>query len=288
MLETNVEDHARIFVSVHWVHFKMELTGKIELTPLQEVLQVLAYSQKSGVLSIKGRRIIGSVLFDQGSIIFTHTDSTRYLLDKIIAATDVNHRLSLRRVQALASLTELFDLKKGLFCFEKITEPVSELEGIDMGPLYADGGMDTGDLLLLLTKAMDPERHKPARPSEVEDRREEQRRHPRFGPMLIPAELNLGASAFRGYLTNVSVGGAFFHAEDLPQVDQVYELEFKLPRDLGRCLADAKVVWIRAHVVDASRGVGLQFGKMSIDTMSKLTVYLDQFQKLATDIDPET
>ena len=157
-----------------------------------------------------------------------------------------------------------------------------------MEPLYADGGMDTGDLLLLLTKAMDPERHKPADPGDVQDERDELRRHPRFGPMMIPAELNHGASAFRGYLTNLSIGGAFFHAEDLPQVDQVYELEFKLPRDLARCLADAKVVWIRAHVMDASRGVGIQFSKMSADTMSRLTIYLDRFQQLATDIDPET
>jgi Tfp pilus assembly protein PilZ len=266
----------------------MELTGKIEQTPLQEVLQVLAYSQKSGVLSVKGRKIVGTVLFERGSIIFTHTDSTRYLLDKIAEQKDVNHRLSLRRVQALASLTELFDLKQGLFYFEKITEPISEIEGIDMGSLYADGGMDTGDLLLLLTKAMDPERHKPARPSDVQDNRDELRHHPRFGPMSIPAELNQGASAFKGYLTNLSIGGAFFHAEDLPQVDQAYELEFKLPRDLGRCLAEAKVVWVRAHVMDASRGVGLQFNKMSTDTMSRLTVYLERFQQLATDIDPDS
>jgi hypothetical protein len=265
----------------------MELTGKIEATPLQEVLQVLAYSQKSGVLSVKGRKIVGTVLFERGSIIFAHTDSTRYLLDKITDQTDATHRLALRRVQTLASLTELFDLKQGLYYFEKTTEPVSDLEGIDMGPLYEDGGMDTGDLLLLLTKAMDPERHKPAKPKEVEGKRDELRQHPRFGPMNIPAELNQGKLAFRGYLTNLSIGGAFFHAEDLPQVDQAYELEFKLPRDLGRCLGDAKVVWVRAHVMDASRGVGLEFSKMPLDTMTKLTQYLEQFQKLAEDIDPE-
>jgi Tfp pilus assembly protein PilZ len=266
----------------------MELSGKIEQIPLQEVLQVLAYSQKSGILSVKGRRIVGTVLFERGSIVFAHTDSTRSLLDKIAAEADPHHRLSLRRVQALAALTDLFDLDQGFFYFQKTATPIQEIEGFSLGPLYEDGGMDTGDLLLLLTKAMDPERQKPAPTEAVEDVCDELRRHPRFGPMMIPAELNHEEAAFKGYLTNLSLGGAFFHAEDLPQVDQIYELEFKLPRDLGRCLADAKVVWIRAHVMDSRRGVGLQFKRMSVDTMNRLTQYLDQFQKLAEDMNIDT
>jgi hypothetical protein len=264
----------------------MELTGSIEQTPLQEVLQVLAYSQKTGVLSVKGRSTVGIVLFERGSIIFTITASTRSLLDKIKEETHPRHRLSLRRVQALASLTELFDLDQGLYYFEKISKPFDELEGIDLRPLYEDGGMDTGDLLLLITKAMDPERQKPAMTSRVmEEEHSEERSHPRYGPMMIPAELNQGLSAFKGYLTNLSLGGAFFHAEDLPQADQIYELVFKLPRKLGRCMTDAKVVWIRAHVMDTSRGVGLKFENMPTDSNLRITEYLNQFQKLATDIE---
>jgi hypothetical protein len=266
----------------------MELTGKIEQTPLQEVLQVVAYSQKSGVLSVKGPSTVGTLLFDRGNIVFTHTESTRSLLDKVVKEGDPRHRLSLRRIHALACLTELFDLEQGLFYFQKLSKPIPEIEGIPLGRLYEDGGMDTGDLLLLLTKAIDPERQKPVTPADEDDDRDELRRYPRYGPMMIPAELNHAQAAFRGYLTNLSLGGAFFHAEDLPQVDQVYELEFKLPRDLGRCLADAKVVWVRAHVMDTSRGVGLQFKKMSADTMSRITEYLDHFQKLVTDIDVDS
>ena len=263
----------------------MELTGKIEEIPLQEVLQVLAYSQKSGVLSVKGRSTVGIVLFERGSIIFTITESTRSLLDKIAEETNPRHRLSLRRIQALASLTELFDIDQGLYYFEKVSEPFDELEGVDLRPLYEDGGMDTGDLLLLITKAVDPERQKPTTSGAMEDEYSEQRRHPRYGPMMIPAEMNQGRTAFKGYLTNLSLSGAFFHAEDLPQVDQVYELEFKLPRGLGRCVAEAKVVWVRAHVMDTSRGVGLKFQNMPTDSNLRITDYLNRFQKLATDID---
>jgi hypothetical protein len=263
----------------------MKLTGKIENTPLLEVLEVIAYSGQSGVLSVNGPSAEGTVLFDRGNIICAHTASTQSLLSKVATEEDPRSRIGLRRVHALASLAELFDLKEGLFHFTKKSAPATELAGVSLGPFYAAGGMDTGDLLLLLAKVMDPGRQRDASVSTETEVHTNKRRYPRFGPMMIPAELLEGGFALKGYLTNLSLGGSFFHAEDLPEVDRVYELHFALPRGLGRCQATAKVVWVRAHVVDAGRGVGLLFEWMPTDSKMRLTGYLNQFQKLVTDMD---
>jgi hypothetical protein len=105
--------------------------------------------------------------------------------------------------------------------------------------------------------------------------------------MNIGAELTAGRSKIQGYLTNLSLGGSFFHSEELPRVDGVYKLEFTLPRGFGRCQAMAKVVWVRAHVIDTSRGVGLSFEHVSTLSRGRITNYLNSFKDIAADMDFE-
>lgn len=259
------------------------MKGQLESTPLLEVLQVIAYSQRSGVLKVEGHSINGTIIFDAGRLICAHSTSTFPLLIKAAKERDSQRRAALQRAQSLATLTELFDLKKGSFMFMKSAAPVFELQGLDVRPFYLAGGMDTGDLLLVLAKSMD---HGP--PSALPVPREqnvERRSHPRYGPITIKAELTKAGSAFEGYLTDLSLRGAFFHAEELPAVDGVYELRFTLPRELGLCSATARVAWIRAHVTDARRGVGLSFEHISDDSQEKLSIYLELFKRLAAKMD---
>ena len=63
---------------------------------------------------------------------------------------------SFRRIQVLTALKELFEIPEGEYCFVKREEPVDELEGLDIKSFYEAGALDTGDLLLVLEKAMDP------------------------------------------------------------------------------------------------------------------------------------
>jgi uncharacterized protein (TIGR02266 family) len=262
------------------------MKGQLERTPLLEVLQVIAYAQRSGVLKVEGHSIKGTIIFDTGRLICAHSTSTLPLLVKAAKERDSQRRAALQRAQSLATLTELFDVKKGSFMFMKSAAPVFELEGLDVRPFYLAGGMDTGDLLWVLAKSMDL--GPPSAPApRVNEQHVERRCHPRYGPIAVKAELTKAGSALEGYLTDLSLGGAFFHAEELPAVDSVYELRFTLPRELGLCSATARVAWIRAHVTDSRRGVGLSFEHISVDSQEKLSIFLDSFERLAAKMDVE-
>ena len=128
----------------------MVLSGQIEAMPLLDVLQVIAYAQRSGILYVEGQATKGTVLFNNGTFICGYTDSTLSLLVKAAKEEEAQGQLALRRIQALVSLAELFDLSNGVFQFVTVSEPVPELAGLKMGPFYSAGGLDTGDLLLVL------------------------------------------------------------------------------------------------------------------------------------------
>ena len=263
----------------------MAMKGKLEDTPLQEVLQVSAYSARSGVLNVNGPTTSGSVLFQEGNVVCAYTASTRSLLERAGEETDARNCLGLRRIQALAALVEMFDLREGFYYFTPSSEPVREIEGIDMRLFYERGALDTGDLLLAFERAMASEQPPPVPVKREEASTSYQRRHPRFGPVMMKAKLANAESSFEGFLTTVSVGGALFQTEDLPQIDTFYELQFTLPRDLGPCQAYAKVVWANVHVSSTKRGVGLQFERMPIESLQRLKLYLEEFQQLASDMD---
>jgi Tfp pilus assembly protein PilZ len=265
----------------------MVTSGKLEHTPLQEVLQVIAYSGRSGILSVNGPTGSGSVVFQDGNIITTYTASTRSLMERAAGETDARNRFGLRRIQILAALAEMLDLREGLYHFTASTSPVGELEGVSVAPFYESGALDTGDLLLGLERAMATEPPPPAPAQNDTDPASNKRRHPRYGPVMMKAILTKGGTTFSGFLTNLSVGGAFFQTEELPQMDMVYDLKFILPQKLGPCQAHAKVVWANVHVADSKRGVGLSFEQMPIDSLQRLTAYIDRFQELASDMEPE-
>ncbi len=264
----------------------MPVSGRLEDMPLLEVLQVIAYSQHSGLLNVAGPDIRGSVIFERGNVIATNSTSSLSLLVKAAKESGPRSRLALRRVQALVALRELFDLKEGVYHFERRRDPTRELEGLNLKSFYAEGGLDTGDLLLVIAK-MDEELSL-AQPEKQVDHN--LRRHTRFGPTVIRAELaGSNEQTFTGYVTNLSQGGAFFHAEDLPEANTVWELRFNLSGDLGPCQAAVEVVWVRSDGPGGKKGVGLAFEQPVAEEFgSKLTKYLERFQRLADDMDLST
>jgi PilZ domain/Domain of unknown function (DUF4388) len=53
----------------------MLVTGELENVPLLDVLQVIAHAKQSGILSVEGKVIHGSVLFEGGAIVCTESTS---------------------------------------------------------------------------------------------------------------------------------------------------------------------------------------------------------------------
>lgn len=267
----------------------MPYTGRLESRPLLDVIQIIAYSQQSGILTVKGPDKKGLLIFEGGNVVCAYSPSTLPLLVKAAKEIDERPRLTYRRVQILAALRELFDLAEGDYRFVRKTEPVRELEGLDLRSFYAAGAIETGDLLLVLEKAMDEEVEfvpaaSPAAAKQAADQ-VQKRRYPRYGPIVIKGELGGPDGAVSGFLTNLSEGGTFFHADDLPPSGSIRTLDFELPWDFGRCRVTARIAWLRSEGPEPKRGAGLSFQEFEGDGQVRLNAYLRQFQELAADVD---
>jgi hypothetical protein len=155
---------------------------------------------------------------------------------------------------------------------------LAELAGVGLGPLYAAGPLDTGELLLVLATAID---RPGAAPEASTAAPQHARSHARFAPTVIPASLTLDGSVLEGHLTNVSEGGGFFHGTALPPAESVCEMRFTLPGEAGRIDCRARVAWTRADPKTGRAGAGLAFVEMSHESRGRLSAYLARYQRLA-------
>ncbi len=266
----------------------MPYSGRLETRPLLDVIQIIAYSQQSGVLSVKGTKAKGLLIFDSGNVVCAYSPSALALLVKAAKETDEGSRLAFRRIQILAALRELFEIAEGDYRFVKKAEPIGELEGLDIKTFYAAGALDTGDLLLVLEKAMDEhmEVHPaPKKDAAAEREHQNQRRHERYGPVVLRGRLRTHDRTYEGFLTNLSVGGTFFHADSLPSSSLPAELDFDLPGGLGACCVRCRIAWLRARGPDAKRGAGLSFEEYEGESREKISSYIRGFRELAADVD---
>lgn len=264
----------------------MPYTGRLEDRPLLDIIQIVAYSQQSGILSVKGTATKGLLIFESGNIVCAYSPAALPLLVKAAKELDDSRRLTFRRIQVLTALRELFDVAEGDYRFVKKNEPVTELEGLDIKSFYASGALDTGDLLLVLEKAMDEEMEVlPAPKPAVDSQYRDQRKFERFGPVVIKGRLRTRSQTYDGFLTNLSEGGTFFHADSLPSSSSLAELEFDLPWELGACRVTCNLAWLRSEGPDTKRGAGLSFREFQGDSRARISSYIHRFQELAADVD---
>ena len=118
----------------------------------------------------------------------------------------------------------------------------------------------------------------------------EKRPKPRFGPLVLKAQLDLDGETREGYLTNVSSTGAFL-AMDAPfSIGTEISIRAPLPWNLGELRARARVVWRNdPRAVNDSRsrisGVGLAFTDIEEGSEDVLDAYLRRFAELAAQLD---
>jgi hypothetical protein len=260
----------------------MLVSGEIENVPLLDVLQVVAYSKQTGVLSVQGVGIEGSLVFERGAVVVGESTSTRTLLERAASESEPRARLALRRAGTLAVLTELLVLRSGKFRFQGTKARLADLVGVSLDAFYDEGTLDTGELLLLVATAID----KPAVPGEKsssEPAAQTERSHPRYAPTLIPVSLASSDSTLDGHLTNLSEGGALFHGEAFPAAESLVAVRFTLPGPLGQVACRARVAWVRADGKSGQRGAGLAFVEMTHEGRGRLAAYLARYQRLADD-----
>jgi Tfp pilus assembly protein PilZ len=89
----------------------------------------------------------------------------------------------------------------------------------------------------------------------------------------------------KGYVTNLSQGGAFLAIRQSVPKDTKLKLILSLPWQLGRVEFNARVAWVRgedeSQPGNSSAGLGLQFLKPTPEAIEKIEQYLTRFRKLA-------
>ena len=114
---------------------------------------------------------------------------------------------------------------------------------------------------------------------------EENRVHPRL-PLVIRAELDIDGAEQVGYLTNLSLGGAFLATEKVLPVETAIHLHVFLPWKLGDFETEARVVWSsgRGGPESGPPGVGIKFTGLDSHADRLLRAYVDAFFRLVGEI----
>jgi len=133
------------------------LEGELEDLPLLDMLQIVAFSKKSGYLRVVGPSGRGVVIVFEGRILFAFSWST---LERIRELAHDPDKISIasNRKNIEAALRELAGLREGTFRFELTSEISDDLDGVRIKPFMIPGGIDPQELLLDLAVEIDNER----------------------------------------------------------------------------------------------------------------------------------
>jgi hypothetical protein len=112
----------------------------------------------------------------------------------------------------------------------------------------------------------------------------ELREHRRHAPTILSAEVERKGQRRKGYLLNVSLGGAFLTTDEPPHPEEELVVHILLPWGMGECALPARAVWVQTDERRQAIGAGLSFAELSDDTRTKLTGYLERFVALEAEI----
>ena len=135
----------------------MGLKGQLEDLPLVDMLQIIAFSKKSGYLRVASPSGRGAVILSEGRILFAFSWSTTERIRELAHEPD---KISIQsnRKNIEAALRELAGLREGSFVFDPASEFSDDLGGVRIKPFMIPGGIDPQELLLDLAVEIDNER----------------------------------------------------------------------------------------------------------------------------------
>ena len=135
----------------------MGLKGQLEDLPLIDMLQIIAFSKKSGYLKVGGPAGRGAIVIENGRILFAFSWSTMERVREM-ARDPERIRPEEKRENIEAALRELVGLREGSFQFELTAEVSDKLGGVEIKPFMIPQGIDPQELLLDLAVEIDNER----------------------------------------------------------------------------------------------------------------------------------
>lgn len=135
----------------------MGLKGRLEDLPLLDMLQIIAFSRKSGFLRIAATKGRGAVVLREGRVLFSYSWSTLAGLEDLVRHPE-KVTVDVIRDQIEVSLRELGSLREGHFQFELADPTSEEFGGVRIQPFLLPDGLDAQELLLDLAVEIDNER----------------------------------------------------------------------------------------------------------------------------------
>ncbi len=135
----------------------MSLQGNLEDLPLLDILQIVAFSQKTGFLTVQAGPGQAALVFRRGLIVSSYVWDG-HPLDAAAAALPEDKRSALVRGRIEVALERLSRLREGSFCFELTAEPSRVIAGRDLSRETLAEGINPQELLLDLAKGIDEDR----------------------------------------------------------------------------------------------------------------------------------
>jgi CheY-like chemotaxis protein len=135
----------------------MGLKGRLEDLPLLDMLQIIAFSRKSGYLRIAASKGRGAVVLREGRVLFSYSWSTLPALEEMVRHPE-KVTTAIIREQIEVALRELGSLREGHFQFELADPASGEFGGVRIQPFLLPDGLDAQELLLDLAVEIDNER----------------------------------------------------------------------------------------------------------------------------------
>ncbi len=135
--------------------FAVSLQGNLEDLPLLDILQIVAFSQKTGFLTVQAAPGEAALVFQRGLIVSSYTWDVGPL-EAAELAEEKRHALVRGRIEV--ALERLSRLREGSFSFELTAEPVRVIGGRDLARETLTEGLNPQELLLDLARGIDEDR----------------------------------------------------------------------------------------------------------------------------------
>jgi CheY-like chemotaxis protein len=135
----------------------MGLNGRLEDLPLLDIVQVVAFSQKTGYLSLETPRGEAAIVFERGLVVSCFTPETP-AIEARVAQLPAGERAALIRKRIETALEELVRLREGQFLFSLTPEVPASVNHREIRAETLEHGIKAEELLLELARGMDEDR----------------------------------------------------------------------------------------------------------------------------------
>jgi len=135
----------------------MGLNGRLEDLPLLDIVQVVAFSQKTGYLSVETPRGEAAIVFERGLVVSCFTPDTP-VIEARAAELAAGERAALIRKRIEIALEELVRLREGQFQFSLTPGVPAIVNRREIRGETLEQGIKAEELLLELARGMDEDR----------------------------------------------------------------------------------------------------------------------------------